>query len=335
VTSDGGYALAGHISSFGAGSYDFWLVKTDAAGNMEWNRTYGGTGIDEAFSVVVTSDGGYALAGYTTSYGVGETDVWLVKTDASGNMEWNRTYGGTQFDKDIAYSLVATSDEGYAIAGSTETFGAGNDDFWLIKTDAFGNVEWNRTYGGVWGEGARSLVVTSDGGYALAGETSGAEGRNGWLVKTDAAGNMEWNRTYGGTGIDVAYSLVATSDGGYAIAGTTIFFNSSISDFWLVKTDALGNMDWSQTYGRTGIDVAYSLVATSDGGYAIAGITNSSDTGSYDCWLVKADWSGNLEWSQMCGGIVGEGAGSLVATSDGGYAIAGSRNSDFWLVKIN
>jgi predicted secreted protein len=266
----------------------------------------------------------------------------LVKTDEFGNMEWNRTYGGTLYDSDHAYSLVATSDGGYALAGSTETFGAGGDDFWLIKTDALGNVEWNRTYGGVLGEEACSLVVTSDGGYALAGETYGAEGIHAWLVKTDEFGNMEWNRTYGGTDFDRAYSLVATSDGGYAIAGYTIFRNASISDFWLVKTDALGVMEWSQTYGRTGRDSAHSLVATSDGGYAIAGDTNSSDTGSDDYWLVKTDWSGNMEWSQTYGGVGNEGARSLVATSDGGYAIAGYKQSfgngsetDFWLIKIN
>jgi hypothetical protein len=139
-TSDGGCALVGYTRSFGAGSWDVWLVKTDTYGNMEWNQTYGGKGHEEAYSLVETSDGGYALAGYTESFGAGGADFWLVKTGAYGNVEWNQTYGGAQFDH--AYSLVETWDRGYAIAGTTNSFGAGKDDFWLIKTDAQGIPEF-------------------------------------------------------------------------------------------------------------------------------------------------------------------------------------------------
>jgi hypothetical protein len=138
-TSDGGYALSGYIQSSGVyESRDFWLVKTDSEGNMMWNKTYGGKDWDTAHSLVETSDGGYAIAGYTGSFGAGEYDFWLVKTDLFGNMEWNQTYGGT--DWDVAHSLVETSDGGYVIAGNTESFGAGEDDFWLVKTDEYGIV---------------------------------------------------------------------------------------------------------------------------------------------------------------------------------------------------
>jgi predicted secreted protein len=139
-TSDGGYALAGSTQSFGAGSWDFWLVKTDAAGNAQWNRTYGGTSDDEAYALVQTVDGGYALAGYTGSIGAGYYDFWLVKTDASGNEQWNKTYGGT--GDDDASALVQTGDGGYALAGRTESFGAGNYDFWLVKTDVESGLAW-------------------------------------------------------------------------------------------------------------------------------------------------------------------------------------------------
>jgi len=137
-TGDGGYALAGYTESFGAGNADCWLVKIDANGNAQWNQTYGGTSYDAARALVQTGDGGYALAGYTSSFGVGGYDCWLVKTDAAGNAQWNQTYGGKGIDWAIA--LVQTSDGGYALAGWTESFGAGSTDFWLVKTDASGNA---------------------------------------------------------------------------------------------------------------------------------------------------------------------------------------------------
>ena len=168
------------------------------------------------------------------------TDFWLAKTDSYGYKEWSQTYGGT--DGDYAHSLVETSDGGYTIAGWTNSFGAGKGDFWLVKTDSYGNIEWNQTYGGTDGDYAHSLVETLDGGYALAGDTgsSDMESLDVWLVKADIQGNMEWNKTYGGTNADYAYSLVQTSDGGYAIAGGTSSFGPGDANFWLIKTDAQG-----------------------------------------------------------------------------------------------
>jgi hypothetical protein len=295
-TSDGGYALAGYTS---VGNGDCWLVKTNEFGYMEWNRTYGGSHWDYAYSLVATSDGGYAIAGSTHSVSSSiYDDVWLVKADALGNEEWNRTYGGASWDG--AYSLVETSDGGYALAGYTSQSGLGSWDVWLIKTDAAGNVEWNQTYGGADYDDARSLVVTSDGGYALAGRTKsfGAGEEDFWLVKTDEFGNMEWNQTYGGEGNDEAYALVAASGGGYVVAGTWDFVEYinlesgeevSQGDFWLVKTDEFGNMEWNQTYGGTDLDVAYALIATADEGYALAGRTDSFGDGDGNFWLVKTD----------------------------------------------
>jgi hypothetical protein len=315
-TSDGGYAIAGRTESFGVDLSGFWLVKTDSSGIMEWNRVYGGKS-EVAYSLVETDGGGYAIVGQTQAFGAGFVDIWFVKTDAYGNMEWNKTYGGT--DGDSGRSLLVTSDGGYAIAGHTVSFGAGNTDVWLIKTDEFGNLEWNRTYG----DGAAyALVEASDGGFALAG--------GALLVKTDAYGNMEWNQTYDGS----IRSLVATSDGGYAIAGT------KNDDFWLAKTDEYGNMEWNQTYGGEGEDYANSLVATSDGGYAIAGTRDlvisyllTREEGNF--WLVKTDAYGNMEWNRTYGESGYDYASSLVATSDGGYAIAGEKSGDFWLIKTD
>jgi len=323
-TSDGGYALAGR--GFAT------LVKTDPEGNQQWNKSYGGG----ASSVVQTSDGGYAIAG-------GFSDFWLVKTDNTGNMQWNQTYGGS--DDEQACSVVQTDDGGYAIAGTTKSFGAGWTNFWLVKTDAAGNMEWNKTYGGTTDNYCHFMVQTNDEGYALAGYTgyaipgstqsSGAGATDFWLVKTDAAGNMEWNKTYGGSWHDRAYSLVQTSDQGYAIAGWTASFGAGGFDFWLVKTDIFGNMEWNKAYGGGGSEECMSLVQTDDEGYALVGYTLNEDF-----WLVKTDSTGNMQWNQTYGGSDDERAYSVVQTDDGGYAIAGTTTSfgagrsDFWLVKL-
>jgi hypothetical protein len=330
-TSDGGYAIIGYTESFGAIEYDFLLVKTDGYGHIEWNKTYGGAELDFGLAIVATSDGGYALAGQTQSFGAGNSDFWLIKTDGTGNVEWNRTYGGIGWE--YANSLVATADGGYAMAGGTL----------LVKTDEFGNVDWNQTFPGE----ANSLVVTSDGGYALVGDIKiipeGADPRlvpyDCWLAKTDAYGNVEWNQTYAEADDDRAWSLVETSDGGYAIGGSTSSFGAGGYDFWLIKTDIYGNVEWNQTYGGANEDFAHSLVKTSDGGYALTGYTKSFGAGDRDFWLIKTDGLGNIEWNQTYGGTVEDMANSMIATSDGGYAIAGGTYSfgveggNFWLLK--
>jgi hypothetical protein len=166
-TSDGGYIVAGYTNSFGAGGYDFFLIKTDAYGNVQWAKTYGGTDNDWALSVQQTYDGGYIVAGLTSSFGMGGYDFFLIKTDENGNIQWAKTYGGT--NEDWAYSVRQTSDGGYIVAGYTGSFGAGGYDFFLIKTDENGNIQWAKTYGGTDNDWARSVQQTYDGGYIVAG----------------------------------------------------------------------------------------------------------------------------------------------------------------------
>ena len=341
-TKDGGYALAGFTDSSGSGGFDFYLVKTDSAGNMNWSQTYGGSGDDEAYSVIQTSDGGYALAGYTSSSGAGYYDFYLVKTDSAGNMQWSKTYGGAGDDE--ARSLIQTSDGGYALAGWTDSFGGGGYDFYLVKTDSAGKLNWSRAYGTAGDNQAYSVIQTSDGGYALAGYTdsSGNGGNDFYLVKTDAAGNMQWNMTYGGIGDDEAYSLIQTGDGSYALAGYTSSSSVGVYNFWLVKTNSTGGMQWSQTYGLPGDSEAYALVQnTTDEGYALGGFTDASGAGGYDVWLVKTDSLDGVQWSQTYGGSSDDFAYSLIQTSDGGYALAGYTDSsgaggnDFYLVKVD
>jgi len=269
-TSDGGYAVAGY-TLVEDNDRDCWLVKTDAKGNMKWNRTYGGTKGDEAYSVIQTTDGGFALAGGTSSYSIGECDFWLIKTNSQGKSEWRRTFGGTEWEK--AYCLIETSDGGYAIAGVKQLGLITAEGFWLVKTDAQGNMEWNQTYAGEFAFSA-SLVEATDGGYALANA--------GLLIKTDANGVMEWNQTYPGLPIYSAKtSLVKTSDGGYALAGHES----------LIKTDAQGVVEWTQVYGGTISHSIQSLIETSDGGYALAGYKGDyTDPFTHaDFWLIKTD----------------------------------------------
>jgi hypothetical protein len=340
-TTDGGYAITGYTSSLGAGAGDVLLIKTDASGNEQWNKTYGGPNPDSAYYIIQTADGGYALAAMTMSFGAGSYEAWFIKTDANGNMQWNKTYGGTRAD--WANAVVETTDGGYALACFTDKgWGSGYYEFWLIKTDANGNAQWNQTYGGTDYDVPYGIVQTGDGGYVLGGASVALGNFNFWLLKTDANGNQQWNQTYGGTGDDAAYNVVQTSDGGYALAGRTNSFGAGSTDFWLVKTDASGNQQWNKTYGGTGVDLGYfGLVQIHDGGYALAGWTNSFGAGNYDFWLVKTDANGTMQWNKTYGGTGDDRAHDLIQTADGGYAMAGFTSSygagleDAWVIKTD
>jgi len=314
-----------------------WLIKVDSSGNMEWNKTYGGqetiSSTAGTLDMVQTNDGGYALSCHTFKTLGEEIDsgFWLIKVDSSGNMEWNQTHWGLNHP----YSLIQTADGGYAIVG---------EGFWFVKTDSLGKMMWTKSYGG---NLARSLVQTKDGGYAILGEKfTGYWPMSStsvlWLIKTDSAGNIEWNQTYGEEeATKYVRPLVQTADGGYALAGSTDAFGAGGSDFWLIKTDSSGNMEWNNTYGGADGDRALDLVQTSDKGYALAGFTQSFGAGVVDFWVVKTDSSGNMQWNQTYGGPDSDSAWAIVESTDGGYAIAGSTSSfgagkgDAWLIKTD
>jgi hypothetical protein len=336
---DGGYVTAGWTMSFGTASADFWLVKTDASGNLQWNRTYGGAGEDKAYSVQKTSDSGYIVAGSTASYGSGLDDSWLVKTDANGVMQWSRTYGGV--NNDYSFCVRQADDGGYVLAGYTDSFGAGSSDFWLVKTDGDGNMQWNKTYGGTGEDRAFSADQTVEGGYVIVGETDsyGAGNLDFWIVKTDSTGNDLWSRTYGGSNLDAGRAVKQTSNLGYVIAGWTRSFGAGGADFWLVKVDSSGYLQWNRTYGGAYDEEAYAIQQTSDGGFIAAGSTTTYGLGGWDFWQVKTDANGNTQWNQANGGASDDLAYSVQQTGDGGFILVGSTESfgaglaDFWLTK--
>ncbi len=312
----------------------------------EWNRTYGGASSDEAYAVQQTIDGGYILAGTTGSIPGGDSNAWLVKTDAEGNPFWNQTYGGPYGDWGRA--LDQTADGGYVVAGTWQREHAitGEFDAWLVKTDNNGNLQWNQTYGGSANDIAASVQQTADGGYILGGVTYsfGNGSADFYLVKTDSAGNMEWSKTYGGASGDTACSAEQTADGGYILAGATASFGAGESDAWLVKTDMDGNVQWNKTYGGSRYDRANDVKQTADGGYVVAGFCRWTGEGyTGDFWLFKVDLNGDMQWSLRLNG--GEDqqdeAYAVQQTADGGFAAAGCTSSvdgsgtDFRVIKAD
>ncbi|MCD6456982.1 MAG: hypothetical protein J7K81_09390, partial [Methanophagales archaeon] len=311
----------------------------------EWNMTFGGASDDYGYSVQQTTDGGYILAGDTRSYGAGDADIWLIKTDSKGNEQWSRTFGGTKADLLDRGSVRQTSDGGYIITGYTYSYGAGagDADVWLVKTDENGNEVWNRTFGGAGLDWGHSVQQTSDEGYIIAGRIippyAGARA-DAWLIKTDSNGVEQWNRTFGADGCEYAASVqqTADADGGYIMTGRTTSFGAIEADAWLIRTDSDGVEEWNRTFGGANYDYGYSVQQTADGGYVIAGSTN----GRQDVWLIKTCPDGTEEWNTIFGGPAKDEGYSVQQTADGGYIVAGytesygtASSADVWLIRTD
>jgi hypothetical protein len=291
-TTDGGYIVIGSTWSYGAGGWDAWLIKTDVSGNEVWSKTFGGPKNDCACSGQQTADGGYIITGTTESYAdSGSNDIWLVKTDATGNETWIRTFDA-EGGHSGGYSVQQARDGGYIVTGWTEPLnGQGNGDLVLIKTDASGDPTWNLNFGGNDEDWGSSVRQTLDGGYVVVGLTRsfGAGDMDAWLLKTDSSGNVTWRRTFGTNGTECGNSVQQTAVGGYIIAGCASPHGYETRDAWLIETDGDGILVRDTTFGGPGADEALSVMQASDGGYVVTGSTTSSGAGFEDVWFFKTN----------------------------------------------
>ena len=388
-TTDGGYITVGSTASPDGdviGNHynpqypeDFWIVKTDACGNLQWQKDFGGTGRDIAYSVQQTADKGYIVAGFTnstdgdiTTYHGGASDFWIIKLDTLGAIKWQETLGGA--GEDGAQAIQQTTDGGYVVVGWSSSNGdtAGDHDFdyWVVKLDTGGTVKWQKLYGGLHDDTPYDIKQTTDGGYIAVGYSESNDGdvtgHHGsitsvdyWVIKLDTIGNLKWEKSYGGTQTDQANSVKQTIDGGYIIAGFTSSNNGDVTgnhgafDYWIIKTDTVGSIQWKNCFGGTINDQAYSISQLTDGNYAVAGITysNNGDVsgnhGSTDYWVTNINSNGIIQWQKTLGGSGYDAASAIEQTTDGGLIVAGAStssdgditnfkgSSDFWIVKLN
>jgi hypothetical protein len=327
VTSDGGFVVAGFTASSGAGDSDVYVIRTDGSGKTLWTRTCGGSGPDVAYSIQPTRDGGYIVAGSTSSFGGGGLDAYLVKLNAEGETAWTRTYGGTQ--EDVASAVRQTPDDGFIIAGWTFIAGPQVYEGWLVKTDANGDTVWTRTFGGTNDDKFLAVEPAYGGGFIAVGYTAsfGAGNYDFWFVKTDDDGNVEWTRTHGGDLSDQAFAVCQTRDSSFVAAGISSSFRQGRDDAFVVRVSRTGDSLWARSFGTTGLDFAHSVCQNSDGDLYLAGASDSRD-GTLDAWLFKTDIDGDIYWAVAFGEDGLDQARSVQALSDNGCIMAGTSNSD-------
>jgi hypothetical protein len=295
-TSDGGHILAGMTCSYDDINGEVYIVKIDESGTRQWYRNYNrrSDAAEMARSVRQTSDGGYVMTGVVYASN-GYPDIWLLKTNASGDTIWTRTYGGSDIETGLC--VWQTLDKGYVISGSTYSFGD-SVQVYLVKTDSVGTLQWQKTYGGTRTDFGYSVQQTSDGGYIVTAGTYslGAGSMDAWLIKTNANGDTLWTKTFGTVNMDFCFGVQQTTDGGYILAGEVYNGGApNIPDVLLIKTDAQGNLQWQRTYGGSDVDYSYSARQTSDGGYIVAGLSASMGDTYGDVYLIKTNPDGTIE----------------------------------------
>ncbi|OFZ00738.1 MAG: hypothetical protein A3K10_12480 [Bacteroidetes bacterium RIFCSPLOWO2_12_FULL_31_6] len=319
---------------------------------IEWQKSLGGTNVEEASSIQQTTDGGYIVAGYANSNdgdvtgNHGSSDYWVVKISNIGAITWQKSLGGSLTDK--ATSILQTTDGGYVVAGvtySTDGDVTGNHgftDYWMVKLTNTGVIDWQKSLGGTSGDVATSIQQTTDGGYIVAGSSSSTDGdvtgnhglSDYWVVKLTSNGTIDWQKSLGGTNWDNPISIQQTTDGGYIVVGYSqstdgdVTGNHGSLDYWVVKITSTGTIVWQKSFGGTDVDAATSVQQTTDEGYIIAGYSMSNDGdiignhGNQDYWVVKLDSIGGVDWKKSLGGTSGDAATSIQQTTDGAYIIA-------------
>jgi hypothetical protein len=329
--SDGGFVIGGSSNSpdldvFGNhGDYDFWVVRLFPSGTVQWNKSYGGADYDDFGSMLSTPDGGFILAGGSQSNdgdvsgNHGSSDFWMVKTDANGNLQWQKCYGGTNYEK--AASVKLCPDGGFILVGFSEsndgdvTGNHGDYDVWVVKTDASGSLQWQRSLGGSGYDAANSVVSLSDGSFIISGYTGSVDGDvtgnhgedDAWIVKLNASGAVVWSKCLGGTAADVSTEIMQVGDEGFILACYSRSLDGDVGgnygfwDYWLVRTDLEGSIEWQQHFGGSLNDVCYGAKPTSDGGYILTGYSESQNFdvsgnhGKKDYWVVKLQGTVGVE----------------------------------------
>lgn len=378
-TTDGGIIaggssaspLSGDKTSGSSGGSDYWIVKINAAGNIQWDKTIGGSDNDELYRLQQTSDGGYILGGYSAS-GIsgnktdttrGANDYWIIKTDAAGNIQWDKTIGGNS--EDFLYDLQQTAGGGYILSGASASGISGekseaaivdnNFDYWVVKLDALGNVEWDKTIGGNDWDQPAAIRQTAEGGYITGGTStsniSGKKTENSrgaydyWIVKLGASGNVEWDKTIGGNAWDGFSDLEQTSEGNYIISGssdspisgdkTQSNKRNGFSDYWIVMLDCTGRLMWNKTIGGKNDDYNSSIIQTADGGFITGGSSYSNasadksenSNGLNDYWVVKLNRNGKIQWEKTIGGAGTDALSLILEIRRNKYLLAGSSAS--------
>jgi hypothetical protein len=370
TASDGGIVFAGETNSGDGdtsnnnGKFNFWVVKMNASGAIQWQRSLGGTKNDKAYSIVETSDLGFIVAGFTSSndndvtLNKGNSDYWIVKLSASGVIEWQKTYGGSGSEE--ACSIKQTQDGDYIVAGVTNstdgdiTASKGNQDYWIIKLSAGGDLIWQKIVGGSQNDQPTSVLLTKDGGCIVTGRTDSTNGDVtnttvgycGWIVKLDTTGAIEWQKCYENAVMAIQYIPILDE---YIMIG---YGERLGGDSWIAKIDLSGTVIWQTSYGGSGYELGRAVVWTTDEGFLTCGVTYSNDgnvtnyKGNGDFWLVKFDKNGQLEWQKTMGGSGGDIPYAMTVSSSGETILAGTTNSidgdvtqtkgksDAWIVKL-
>lgn len=388
ITSDGGVVCAGLSNSNvsgdknenSEGGYDYWIVKLDASGNVQWQNTIGGSGYDKIMTINLTSDNGYICGGQSSSDISGDknenclglNDYWIVKLDSSGNIQWQNTIGGN--DDDWFGSIEQTSDGGFICGGYSLSDSSGDKtsnsygyfDMWILKLDVSGNIEWQQTIGGVNYDYLTSISQLANGNYISAGNTRFPTygSTDYWVVMIDSLGSVLWQNHYGGDDFDYLTAIQSTNDNGFILGGYSLSDSSGNKtenslgsfDFWIIKIDDSGNILWQNTIGGNSLDELFSIEKTSDQGYICGGVSRSTISGDKsennkgvdDFWLVKLDSLGRIMWQNTIGGNYKDEIRSIQQIPSGGYICGGPSSSDissdkteapigggdFWVMKI-
>lgn len=385
-TYDGGYIVAGTSTSNDIdvtgnhGSNDIWIVKLDVNGNIEWQKSYGGSQSEEPKAILQTLDSGYVFCGSTSSNDGDvsgshlNVDAWVVKIDQVGNIDWQKCLGGTSTDEAWAMTIDINGD--FIITGVTSSTNGdvlgnhGGSDLWVVKLNFLGSIDWQKCYGGIYSEWGMGIDLTSDLGYIIVGHTYSNDGDVSgnhtnsqycdiWVIKIDSIGTLEWQKCLGSVGNDYSYSIKSVNTGGYILSGDSwgvsgdVTISIGLRDAWIVKLNNAGNIVWQKSYGGTSDDYASTIISSNDGGFIFVGITSSNDVdvsgnhGSNDVWVVRIDSVGTILWQKCIGGTLSEIGYAINKTNDGGLIVGAFTTSndgdvsgyngsgDYWIVKLS